>query len=76
MVDGVPQVLLAVYPRAVLPVLEALLYAGRRDLRALLEVAPVRYIEEAQLRAIDPTLRSFVNVNTPAEWESYIGSGG
>lgn len=76
LVDGVPQVLLAVYPRAVLPVLEALLYAGRRELRALLEVAPVRYIEEAQLRAIEPTLRSFVNVNTPGEWKSYSGSAG
>jgi molybdenum cofactor guanylyltransferase len=76
MVDNVPQVLLAVYPRAVLPLLEALLHAGRRDLRALLEVAPVRYIEEAQLRTVEPGLRSFVNVNTPAEWASYSGSGG
>ncbi len=75
-VDGVPQVLLAVYPRSVLPLLEALLQAGRRDLRALLEVAPVRYIEEAQLRTIDPTLRSFVNVNTPGEWKSYSGFAG
>jgi molybdenum cofactor guanylyltransferase len=76
MVDNMPQVLLAVYPRSVLPLLEALLHAGRRDLRALLEVAPVRYIEEAQLRAIEPTLRSFVNVNTPGEWKSYSGSDG
>ncbi len=76
LVDGIPQVLLAVYPRSVLPLLAALLHAGRRDLRALLEVAPVRYIEEAQLRAIDPTLRSFVNVNTPGEWKSYSGSAG
>lgn len=76
LVDNVPQVLLAVYPRTVLPMLEELLHAGRRDLRALLEVAPVYYIEEAQLRAIEPTLRSFVNVNTPAEWKSYSGSGG
>lgn len=71
MVDGVPQVLLAVYPRTVLPLMEDLLRVGRRDLRALLEVAAVRYIEEAQLRAVDPELRSFVNVNTPAEWKHY-----
>ncbi len=75
LVERVPQVLLAVYPRSVLPLLEQLLHSGRRDLRALLEVAPVRYIEEAQLRAIDPTLRSFVNVNTPAELKSYSNSG-
>jgi len=72
MVDGVPQVLLAVYPRIVLPLLEELLRAGRRDPRALLEVARVRYIEEAQLRALDPELRSFVNVNTPAEFQSHV----
>ena len=69
-VDGTPQGLLAVYPRAILPLLEDLLRAGRRDLRALLEVAEVRYIRETRLRTVDSTLRSFVNVNTPAEWES------
>lgn len=66
-VHGVPQVLLAVYPRSLLPTIEERLHAGRRDPRSLLEAAPVRYIEEARLRAIDPELRSFVNVNTPEE---------
>ena len=42
---------------------------GRRDLRSLLKVCPVRYLEEAQLRAVDPQLRSFVNVNTPEEFQ-------
>lgn len=66
-VDGVPQVLLAVYPRTLLPLLEACLQCGRRDLRCLLESAPVHYIEEAHLRRVDPQLRSFVNVNTPED---------
>jgi molybdopterin-guanine dinucleotide biosynthesis protein A len=66
-VDGVPQVLLAVYPRMLLPLLEACLQRGRRDLRSILEIASVHYIEEAQLRTIDPQLRSFVNVNTPVD---------
>ena len=74
MVENVPQVLLAVYPRAILPLLEELLRSGRRDLRALLQVAHVRYLDETELRAIDPALRSFVNVNTPGEWESHSGS--
>jgi len=64
-VDGIPQVLLAVYPRTILPALAACLQAGRRDLRSLLEVVPVHYIEEPALRAIDPQLRSFININTP-----------
>jgi molybdenum cofactor guanylyltransferase len=66
-VDDVPQVMFAIYPRAILPLIEARLREGRRDPRSLLEVAPVRYIKEAQLRAVDPQLRSFVNINTPQD---------
>ncbi len=67
LVEQVPQVLLAVYPRAALPRIEACLSEGRRDLRGLLAVCPVHYLEEAQLRAVDPLLRSFVNINTPED---------
>jgi molybdopterin-guanine dinucleotide biosynthesis protein A len=63
-VEGVPQVLLALYPRSILPQIEMLLQQGKRAPRALLEVAPVDYIEEAQLREVDPQLRSFVGINT------------
>jgi molybdopterin-guanine dinucleotide biosynthesis protein A len=67
-VQGTPQVLLARYPRALLPTIEAALAAGRRDLRALLRVTPVHFLEEPLLRVVDPELRSFVNVNTPEEF--------
>jgi molybdenum cofactor guanylyltransferase len=67
LVEQVPQVLLAVYPRAALPRIEACLREGRRDLRSLLAVCPVHYLEEAQVRAVDPLLRSFVNINTPED---------
>lgn len=67
LVNGVPQVLLAIYPRTVLPLIEDRLRQGRHDLRSLLEVTTVQYIEEEQLRKVDPKLRSFVNVNTPEE---------
>lgn len=66
-VNGFHQVLLAVYPRSILPAVEERLRAGRRDPRSLLAVARVRSIDEAQLRAVDPQLRSFVNINTPEE---------
>ncbi|HZS76168.1 MAG TPA: molybdenum cofactor guanylyltransferase [Ktedonobacteraceae bacterium] len=71
-VGGIPQVLLAIYPRAVLPYIEQCLQNGRRDPRALLEVAPVRYIEEAELRKVDPNLRSFIGVNTPEEFQALL----
>ena len=41
-VEDTPQVLLAVYPRTILPTIEALLRQGRRDPRSLLKAAPVR----------------------------------
>ena len=67
-VNDIPQVLFALYPRSVLSLIEERLRAGRRDPRSLLEVVPVQYIDEAQLREVDPQLRSFVNVNTPEDY--------
>ena len=66
-VNGVPQVLFAIYPRGILPIIEARLREGRRDPRSLLDAVPVAYLDEARLRQIEPTLRSFVGVNTPQE---------
>ncbi len=72
-VNTVPQVLCAVYPRSLLPQIEITIAQGRRDPRSLLTTVPVQYIDEAQLRAVDPQLRSFINVNTPEEWrESFL----
>lgn len=71
-VAGIPQVLLALYPRSILPLIETLLQQGKRAPRSLLEVAPVRYIEEAQLREVDPQLRSFVGINTPEELKELL----
>jgi len=68
-VQATPQVMLAVYPRTILPLAAQYLHQGRRGIRSILEVAPVFYIEEAQLREVDPELRSFINVNTPEEFQ-------
>lgn len=67
LVDAIPQVLLAVYPRAALPMIKRCLDEGRRDPRALLSRIPIDYVDEPRLRAVDQTLRSFVNINTPEE---------
>jgi molybdenum cofactor guanylyltransferase len=69
---NIPQVLLAIYPRSVLSLIEKLIRQGRRDLRCLLEVAPVHFIEEVQLRQVDPQLRSFININTPEELDEIL----
>ncbi len=67
-VSGIPQVLLARYPRAILPTIEACLREGRRDPRALLERVPIHFLDEEQVRVADPDLRSFLNVNTPEDF--------
>jgi molybdenum cofactor guanylyltransferase len=71
-VEGIPQVLLALYPRSILPQIETLLQQKKRAPRALLEIAPVHYIEEAQLRQVDPQLRSFIGINTPEDLVQYL----
>jgi hypothetical protein len=32
----------------------------------------VRYVQEDELRLLDPALHSFFNANTPAEWEAAL----
>jgi molybdopterin-guanine dinucleotide biosynthesis protein A len=67
LVHDIPQVMLALYPRSILPFVKEQLLQGRRDLRCLLKVAPVQFVEESQLLQIDPQLRSFININTSEE---------
>jgi molybdenum cofactor guanylyltransferase len=67
LMHNIPQVLLALYPRSILPFVKEQLLLGRRDLRCLLKGAPVQFVEEAQLIQLDPQLRSFMNINTPEQ---------
>jgi molybdopterin-guanine dinucleotide biosynthesis protein A len=59
--------LVAVYRRSVLAKVEALLGAGRRRLHDLLERAATVRVGEAEIRALDPTLASLRNLNTPED---------
>jgi len=76
-VRGYPEPLLAVYGRGALPGFEHAIGAGRLRVVHALEGLRVRYVEERELAAADPGLRSFVNVNTPAELASArVAAGG
>jgi molybdopterin-guanine dinucleotide biosynthesis protein A len=69
-VDGQPQVLCsAVDLAAVLPLVEARLAAGARDVRGLLAAARphVVRIGAGELAAVDPGLASFLDVDTPED---------
>jgi molybdopterin-guanine dinucleotide biosynthesis protein A len=64
---GRPEPLLARWGRACLPVIEARLAAGERAVHATFEAVRTTWLDEPALRAVDPDLRSFTNVNTPED---------
>lgn len=72
-VHGHRQVLLSVLDVRIVPRLESWLAAGRRDPRGLVasllaeDPSAVRLLDESLLAAVDPTLASFVDVDTPED---------
>ena len=50
--------------------------SAQRDLtahqKALLAATNVRYVTSEELRLVDPELRSFRNINTPADYEAWL----
>ena len=76
--DGHPQPLAAFYSANCLAVVRALLDAGegRRSLRAALDRLNVCYVGEAELLAVDPGRRSFIDLDTPQDLiEAIRGAG-
>jgi molybdenum cofactor guanylyltransferase len=71
-VGGEMQGLCALYRRDLAPRIEALLQTNVHSVRALLNAIGVRYLDEGELRRVDPELRSFRNLNTPADYEAWI----
>jgi molybdopterin-guanine dinucleotide biosynthesis protein A len=72
-VSGRPEPLLARYGPRCLAAVEAQLATGELALHALLGRVRVGWIEEDELRAVDPDLRALLNVNTPADLERAEG---
>ncbi len=68
-VSGRPEPLHAVYRRSVLGGAKALIKAGRFKIAELFEGRAIAWVHETELRAIDPKLASFRNLNTPADYD-------
>lgn len=66
-VDGYPQPLAAFYSVGCVAELRACLAGGDRSLRGALQRLDVRYVDEAELSAADPMMRSFVDLDTPQD---------
>ncbi|MDQ6713868.1 MAG: molybdenum cofactor guanylyltransferase [Candidatus Dormibacteraeota bacterium] len=71
-IDAEPQGVCALYDRDLAPRIEALLNAGERRIKLLLAGSNVRYVTPEELRVVDPTLHSFRNINTPADYEAWL----
>ncbi len=67
-VDGYEEPLHALYHRRCLPAIEARLAAGQRRVISFMPDVRTLYVQEEDLRAVDPQLHSFFNTNTPEEW--------
>lgn len=57
----------ALYARACLPAMERALAAGRMRVISFFDEVRVLAVDADSIRAVDPELRSFTNVNTPDE---------
>lgn len=73
--DREPQPLLGIYAARASDRMEAMILGGRQSMKGLIETVGTGYIPEEEVRAVDPEGRSFVNINTVAEYERIRGSG-
>jgi molybdopterin-guanine dinucleotide biosynthesis protein A len=70
--DAGPEGLCAVYDRSLAPRIASFLESGERRVQDLLAGLDVRYVTAAEIRRVDPELRSFRNLNTPADYEAWL----
>ena len=66
-IKGKPEPLHAVYSKSCLSPIEALLKQNELKIICFLDQVRVRYLDEAEIQALDPTLLSFFNINTEAD---------
>ncbi len=64
-----PETTHTVYSRHCLPAIEARLQVGRLRIIGFFEDVRVRYVDRAEIARFDPQFHSFVNMNTPDDWE-------
>jgi molybdopterin-guanine dinucleotide biosynthesis protein A len=59
----------AVYGQSCLPAIGQVLTQGRRRIVSFFDQVRVRYVPRVEIDRFDPEHLSFVNVNTPQDWE-------
>jgi len=69
MVGGYAQPLSAFYAANTLGTMRTVLAEGDRSMRRILQKLDTCYVDEADLRAADPQLRSFFDLDTPQDFQ-------
>jgi molybdenum cofactor guanylyltransferase len=62
----------AAYRRSCLPAIEEAIRGGHRRVISFFDAVRVRYLAPAEIADLDPELQSFVNVNTPEDWQAAL----
>jgi molybdopterin-guanine dinucleotide biosynthesis protein A len=75
-IDGFPHPLAAVYRTRIAPQVEQLLSAGRLRAVFLFEMVTTRKVTAAELRKVDPELRTLQNLNRPEDYLAALSAAG
>lgn len=67
-----PEGVCALYRRELVRQVETNLLRGTRSIKDLLVTINVRFLSADEVRAVDPGLRSFQNLNTPADYQAWV----
>ncbi len=65
-----PETLHAVYGKTCLPAIEPRLLANRLRIVGFFDDVTVHYLNKDEVVRLDPNLYSFINMNTPSEWQA------
>lgn len=71
--NNTPQSLHAIYHRRCLTVMDAHIQQGRLKISEMFDALNTRFVDEDELRPLDPECTSFVNLNTPVDLEQFAG---
>jgi molybdopterin-guanine dinucleotide biosynthesis protein A len=64
----------AVYRKRLVPLIEERLKSDQRQIRGMFSGLRMRFVTEEEIDRFDPRKRSFINLNTPEEYEEVICS--
>lgn len=74
--SGVPEPLMAVYTKSASEKMRKCISEGRASMRDMLRLLDTRLIGDEDIRNIDPEGLSFVNINTPDDYNRALGNPG